>query len=113
MRAKAGVAHPSADNGRHVADFAEYGFLYEWAWTTSDSVRTLLANVPTFMMFDDHEVTDDWNVDATWVRMLHSSRDFYRMWPKTITDALCAYFMYQGWGNKAPSDGATTRARRS
>jgi subtilisin family serine protease len=125
LRGKGGVAHRSADGGRHAADFAEYSFLYEWAWTTpsaqagqtapgmfvqsssgwprSSNVRTLLANVPTFLMFDDHEVTDDWNADATWVRMLHSSRDFYRMWPKTITDALCAYFMYQGWGNKASS----------
>jgi hypothetical protein len=35
--------------------------------------------------------------------MIHSKKDYYRMWPKTITDGLCAYWMYQGWGNKAPS----------
>ncbi|MCI4568154.1 D-alanyl-D-alanine carboxypeptidase family protein [Lysobacter sp. CFH 32150] len=95
--------HPSANKGRHAGDFAEYGFLYERAWTSSPEVRFALGNIPTFLMFDDHEVTDDWNVDTAWMRMIHSSQDHYRMWPKTITDALCAYWMYQGWGNKAPS----------
>ena len=103
VRGAEGRAHASADGGRHVADFAEYAYLYERAWTTSDDVRALLGNVPTFLMFDDHEVTDDWNFDVAWVRMLHSRRDHYRMWPKTITDALCAYWMYQGLGNKSRS----------
>ncbi|WP_341726863.1 hypothetical protein [Pseudoxanthomonas putridarboris] len=26
----------------------------------------LMATVPTYMMFDDHEVADDWNIDASW-----------------------------------------------
>ena len=30
-------------------------------------VRRLLANVPTYMTFDDHEVTDDWNINGAWV----------------------------------------------
>src|SRR5678815_2275084 len=54
-------------------------------------------------MFDDHEATDDWNFSVAWVRMLHNRKDGLRMWPKTLTDALAAYWMYQGWGNKAPS----------
>lgn len=101
VRGAGGGGHDSADHGRHVADFAEYAFLYERAWTTTRNVRVLLGNVPTFLMLDDHEVTDDWNFDAAWVRMVHSQRDHYRMWPKTITDALCAYWIYQGLGNKA------------
>jgi hypothetical protein len=108
-----GGGHPSADGGKHAADFAEYSFLYERAWSVSRNVRTLLANVPTFLMFDDHEVTDDWNFDSTWVRMIHSAKDFYRMWPKTITDALCAYWMYQGWGNKAPAQWKQDGDRRA
>lgn len=105
--------HPSANEGRHAADFAEYSFLYERAWTSSANVRLLLGNVPTFLMFDDHEVTDDWNVDAAWMRMIHSPKDHYRMWPKTITDALCAYWMYQGWGNKPPSQWKKERDPRA
>ena len=103
LRNEANRGHSSANGGRHAADFAEYAFLYESAWTTTKNVRAVLAHVPSFLMFDDHEVTDDWNFDATWVRMIHSTRDHYRMWPKTITDALCAYWVYQGLGNKAPS----------
>ena len=95
--------HPAASGDGHAADFAEYAYAYERAWTTSRGVRRLFANVPTFLMFDDHEATDDWNFDATWVRMLHNPNDKFLMWPKTLTDALAAYWVYQGFGNKAPS----------
>lgn len=98
-----GYAHPPAERGLHAADFAEYAYLYQRAWTSAAPVRSLLAHVPTFLMFDDHEVTDDWNFDAEWVRMLHNPGDELKMWPKTLTDALAAYWVYQGWGNKAPS----------
>ena len=42
-------------------DFAEYAYLYERAWTAVREVRPLLAHIPTFLMLDDHEATDDWN----------------------------------------------------
>ena len=29
-------------------------------------VRRALANVPTYMVFDDHDVTDDWNLGRAW-----------------------------------------------
>jgi hypothetical protein len=103
--------HPAVAGGVHAGDFAEYAFLYERAWTTSRSVRVLLAQVPTFLMLDDHEVTDDWNFDASWVRMIHSRKDEFRMWPKTLSDALVAYWMYQGWCNKAPSQWSDTDPR--
>jgi hypothetical protein len=103
VRAPDQHGHPSANGGKHAADFAEYAYLYERSWTSSRSVRVLLAQVPTFLMFDDHELTDDWNFDVSWVRMLHNPKDDLRMWPKTLTDALAAYWVYQGWGNKAPS----------
>ena len=105
-RKQDGRGHPSADDGRHAADFAEVAYLYERAWAVSRSVRMLLAHVPTFLMFDDHEVTDDWNFDLTWVRLLHNRGDAFRMWPKTMTDALAAYWIYQGWCNKSPSQWA-------
>ncbi len=102
-RGAGGRAHPPAERGLHAADFAEYAYLYQRAWTSAPAVRSLLAHLPTFLMFDDHEVTDDWNFDAEWVRMLHNPKDELKMWPKTLTDALAAYWVYQGWGNKAPS----------
>ncbi len=29
-------------------------------------VRRLLANIPTYMIFDDHDITDDWNISMNW-----------------------------------------------
>jgi hypothetical protein len=113
VRAPDARGHASAERGVHSADFAEYASLYERAWTSSPNVRALLAHVPTFLMFDDHELTDDWNFDVDWAHMLHNPKDDYRMWPKTLTDALAAYWVYQGYGNKAPSqwDGADPRVK--
>lgn len=103
VRTPQGRGHPSAEAGRHAADFAEYAYLYERAWSSSRPVRVLMAQLPSFLMFDDHEATDDWNFSVEWVRMLHNRKDDWRMWPKTLTDALAAYWVYQGWGNKALS----------
>jgi hypothetical protein len=36
-------------------------------------VRRALANVATYMIFDDHEITDDWNLNATWVDRVNTS----------------------------------------
>jgi hypothetical protein len=95
--------HDSPAGSRHAADFAEYAYLYERAWTGVREVRPLLAHIPTFLMLDDHEATDDWNSGLSWVRMLHNKNDALRLWPKTLTDGLAAYWIYQGWCNKAPS----------
>ncbi|MGC4093003.1 MAG: hypothetical protein QM756_34975 [Polyangiaceae bacterium] len=103
LRAPDQRAHPAAVEGVHTSDFAEYACIYERAWTSSRNVRVLMAHLPSFMIFDDHEVTDDWNFDFAWVRMLHNARDDYRMWPKTLTDSLAAYWVYQGYCNKPPS----------
>ena len=101
------VEHPSAGetDGIHAADFAEYAALYEQAWSTPNA-RRMLAHLPSFMIFDDHEVTDDWNADPGWLDIVHAKGDSFRYWPTTMTDALCAYWVYQGWGNLSPEAGA-------
>ncbi|MGH8880118.1 MAG: alkaline phosphatase D family protein, partial [Stackebrandtia sp.] len=43
-----------------VTDFTEYTELYLESWTDPE-YRWLLATVPSMMIFDDHEVIDDWN----------------------------------------------------
>jgi hypothetical protein len=104
------IEHASAGDtgGVHAADFAEYAALYEQAWVRPGA-RRVLAHLPSFMIFDDHEVTDDWNADPVWLRIVHSKADPYRYWPTTITDALCAYWIYQGWGNLGPEEAARDR----
>jgi PhoD-like phosphatase len=101
------IAYPSAGDSYavHAADFAEYAALYEQAWGTPGT-RRALAHVPSYMIFDDHEVADDWNADRNWVDTVHTTRDPLAMWPMTITDALAAYWVYQGWGNVAPQQAA-------
>src|SRR5450432_2577938 len=58
---------PSGPPGYQVADFMEYCFLYREAWS-EPLVRWLLSVIPTAMIFDDHDVHDDWNTSAAWRR---------------------------------------------
>jgi hypothetical protein len=58
-------------------------------------VRRVLANVPTLMIFDDHDVTDDWNLHRAWdarVRTVPATA-------QVVRNALTAYTIFQDWGN--------------
>jgi hypothetical protein len=64
-------------------------------------VRRALANVPTYMIFDDHDVTDDWNLNPEWCRRVFST-DAQRPHPlgrEVIRNALASYALFQDWGN--------------
>ena len=58
-------------------------------------VRKGLANIATYMMFDDHEVSDDWHMTHDWVTQVYSSPVGLRV----MQNALCAYAVFQAWGN--------------
>jgi len=60
------------------------------------NVRRLLANVPTYMIFDDHDITDDWNLSADWITQVSQSP----LGKHVIANGLCAYWIFQGWGNE-------------
>lgn len=62
-------------------------------------VRLALANIPTYMIFDDHEVTDDWFLDEPTRKSMLSTPDGERI----IANALRAFYFFQFWGN-APED---------
>lgn len=47
------------------------------------------------MIFDDHDVTDDWNLTAEWEQTAYS-HDFSR---RIIGNALISYLLCQAWGN--------------
>ena len=49
--------------GEEIADFEEYTRLYRESWSDPD-IRWLLSTVPTAMIFDDHDVNDDWNISS-------------------------------------------------
>ena len=57
---------------QHVADFEEYCHLYRRPG--HPLMRWLLSTVPTTMIFDDHDVHDDWNTSDVWVARSASSR---------------------------------------
>ena len=58
-------------------------------------VRRLLANIVTYMMFDDHEVTDDWNLIKANRKALREN-----LFSRHIqSNALAAFWLCQGWGN--------------
>jgi len=59
------------------------------------AVRRLLANVPTYMIFDDHDVTDDWNLSVKWTNDVKASA----LGKRIVANALAAYWLFQGWGN--------------
>ena len=90
---------PSAPPGHDVADFEEYCALYREAWS-APAVRWLLSVMPTIMIFDDHDVHDDWNISAAWRRETRASP----WWQSRITGAYMSYWIYQHLGNLAPSE---------
>ncbi len=48
-----------------IVGFEEYVGLYRDSWTDPE-IRWLMSTVPTAMIFDDHDVRDDWNTSAAW-----------------------------------------------
>lgn len=67
--------------------------------STLPSVRKVLANIATYMIFDDHDVTDDWFMPDQRVR-LNKDRPVPA---RIIRNALLAYAVFQDWGNQ-PDD---------
>lgn len=81
-----------------VADFEEYTRLYAEAWGDPD-VRWLLSTMPSSMIFDDHDVLDDWNTSAAWrAEILATS-----WWSDRIAGAFMSYWIYQHLGNLSPA----------
>jgi hypothetical protein len=59
------------------------------------AVRRTLANIATYMIFDDHEITDDWYISfARASRVLNAP-----LGKRVIQNGLAAYAVFQGWGN--------------
>jgi hypothetical protein len=81
-----------------ISDFEDYTTLYRDAWLDEPSIRWLLSTVPTAMIFDDHELVDNWDISASWVAE-QRARDG---WEDRLTGALLSYWVYQHIGNLSP-----------
>jgi phosphodiesterase/alkaline phosphatase D-like protein len=82
-----------------LKDYQEYAELYRLAW--SDPVtRWLLSTLPSAMIFDDHDIRDDWNTSAQWRREMEATS----WWHERIVSGLGSYWVYQHLGNLTPEE---------
>ena len=90
---------PRVAPGLQVKDFEEYTWLYAESWRDPD-VRWLLATLPTSMVFDDHDIADDWNTSALWRRTMQATS----WWEDRVVGGLASYWIYQHLGNLGPAE---------
>ncbi|WP_346767722.1 alkaline phosphatase D family protein [Knoellia koreensis] len=85
--------------GEELKDYVEYAHLYRLAW--SDPLnRWLLSTLPSAMIFDDHDIRDDWNTSADWQREMNATP----WWHGRIVGGLASYWVYQHAGNLSPEE---------
>jgi hypothetical protein len=90
---------PDVPPGLQVANFEEYCRLYEDSWSGA-AVRWLFSTLPTAMIFDDHDVHDDWNTSRSWVRDIRARG----WWDERIVGGFMSYWVFQHLGNLSPED---------
>ena len=84
-----------------LRDYEEYAHLYSLAWSDPAN-RWLLSTVPTSMIFDDHDIRDDWNTSMDWRREMEATS----WWHGRIVAGLASYWVYQHLGNLSPAERA-------
>jgi hypothetical protein len=85
--------------GTELKDYQEYAELYRLAWSDPAN-RWLLSTVPSLMIFDDHDVRDDWNTSLDWKKEMEATS----WWSERIRAALSSYWVYQHLGNLSGSE---------
>ena len=109
--------------GNHLFTAGEYWMMYIFVWSsvlwdesawgdnlTSEneidkrvnklyeklpSVRKALANISTYMICDDHEITDDWFLNLQWCVDVFSSQ----LGRRILLNGMLGYALFQAWGN--------------
>jgi hypothetical protein len=83
--------------GEEVSDFEEYTWLYQESWS-EPLVRWLLSTISTSMLWDDHDMSDDWNISRSWVEEMRERA----WWQRRMTGCVMSYWLYQHLGNLSP-----------
>lgn len=83
--------------GSEIKDYEEYAYLYSLAWG-DDANRWLLSTLPSCMIFDDHDIRDDWNTSWSW----HEEMGRTTWWHERLMGGLSSYWVYQHIGNLSP-----------
>ena len=82
-----------------LKDYEEYAHLYLLAWS-EPAIRWLLSTVPTAMIFDDHDLRDDWNTSWSWRQEMEATD----WWQERVIGGLGAYWVHQHLGNLDPDE---------
>jgi len=85
--------------GEEVLDFEEYTRLYRESWT-EPMVRWLFSTVPTAMVIDDHDMSDDWNISYSW----RTEMEKKEWWHVRLAAGFMTYWLYQHLGNLTPDE---------
>jgi hypothetical protein len=87
--------------GEEIKDYEEYAHLYSIAWSDPAN-RWLLSTLPSAMIFDDHDIRDDWNTSWSWRHEMEATD----WWHDRIVGGLGSYWVYQHLGNLDRSERA-------
>jgi hypothetical protein len=98
IRARRDIEAPP---GEELKDYEEYAHLYYLAWSDPAN-RWLLSTLPSAMIFDDHDIRDDWNTSLSWKKELEATS----WWHDRIVAGLASYWVYQHLGNLSPQERA-------
>ena len=85
--------------GEEVAEFEEYTWLYRESWR-DPPVRWLFSTISTSMVWDDHDMHDDWNISRSWVADMRRKP----WWRERAIGAIMSYWVYQHLGNLSPAE---------
>lgn len=96
IRARRDIDEPP---GEELKDYEEYAHLYNLAWSDPAN-RWLLSTLPSAMIFDDHDIRDDWNASLSWKREMEATT----WWHGRIVSGLASYWVYQHLGNLSPQE---------
>jgi hypothetical protein len=77
--------------------------------STLPKVRRALANIPSYMSFDDHEITDDWAMTEEFCAQVLSNKCGQRV----MQNGLVAFALCQMWGNTPEQFEYTSAAFKS
>jgi hypothetical protein len=61
----------------------------------SGKVRRALANIASYTICDDHDISDDWCLNLEWCNRVFSKP----LGRKVVQNGLLAYALFQAWGN--------------
>ncbi|HVD37575.1 MAG TPA: alkaline phosphatase D family protein [Solirubrobacterales bacterium] len=96
IRERRGTDTPPFDE---VTDFEEYTWLYCESWE-DPLIRWLFSNVSVSMLWDDHDMSDDWNISRGWLLEMQQKS----WWHRRVVGCISSYWIYQHLGNLSPRE---------